>query len=380
MAASFSVERHFASPGVLTRGTQDTHLSGSDAGSRVAVLIPALNPGSALVPLVQSLLARGVAHVAVIDDGSDPAYSTVFANLEQEPRCTVLRHGVNRGKGQALKTGLAWLDAQFGGDTSFTGVVTADADGQHLPEDIMRVASMMVERPGHLILGARAFGGAVPLRSALGNNLTRGVVRAIAGAPLSDTQTGLRGIPAGLLDWLTKVPGDRYEYEMNVLVESWQRAVPILEQQVTTVYLDGNRSSHFRPLWDSMSIYAVLLRFVVSSAAASVVDMLIFALLFRPPDGYLPALVGARAISSVLYLYLKKEVVFRSPQSALSLLPRYYAVTVGMGALSFGLIHVSQVLGWGSVLAAKVTIECLLFWASFVIQRDFVFYRRRRNT
>ncbi len=78
------------------------------------------------------------------------------------------------------------------------GVVTADADGQHAPEDIERVADVLAAQPEALVLGARSFGDDVPLRSRFGNILTRGIMHALLGRKLTDTQTGLRGIPVAL--------------------------------------------------------------------------------------------------------------------------------------------------------------------------------------
>lgn len=217
------------------------------------VLIPSYQPDERLVALVQDLCAAAPdADVLVVDDGSGPAYEGVFAeagaagaHVESHPR--------NRGKGAALRTGFAWIQEHREG----LDVVCADSDGQHTPGDILRVAAAI--RPGAMVLGGRRFTGAVPLRSRVGNTLIRWAFRWGTGQRVHDTQTGLRGYPAELLGWLRTVPGDRFEYEFNLLLGAPDAGVAIDEVEIATIYLDDNASSHFRPVVDSVLIYAPLL-------------------------------------------------------------------------------------------------------------------------
>jgi glycosyltransferase involved in cell wall biosynthesis len=188
--------------------------------------------------------------VVLVDDGSD-------ADLDGLG-CTVLRHETNRGKGAALKTGLRHIRAEF----PDRPVVCADPDGQHHIEDILRVARHIED--GRMVLGVRRFGDDVPWRSRFGNRLTRDLFRAATGHDLQDTQTGLRGFPPGLLSWLAGVPGEKFEYEMNVLLDAARTGVPIDEVDITTSYVDGNASSHFGAVTDSVRIYAPLLRHAVT--------------------------------------------------------------------------------------------------------------------
>src|SRR4051812_30179884 len=166
------------------------------------VLLPVYQPGQQLPTLLAELreAAPGVGAL-VVDDGSGPASAPVL-DAARDLGCTVLRHGVNRGKGVALKTGFRHLtEARPGHD-----VVSADADGQHRVKDILRVAEQ-VRASGRMVLGTRRFEGRVPLRSRVGNTLTRLLFRAATGCPIRDTQTGLRGYPGTLLPWLESVPG-----------------------------------------------------------------------------------------------------------------------------------------------------------------------------
>src|SRR6185369_8570471 len=165
---------------------------------------------------------------------------------------------VNLGKGAALKTGINHALCTFPG---LTGIVTADADGQHHPEDIRRVAETQREHPDALVMGARTFDADVPLRSRFGNILTRRLMQTLIGTKLQDTQTGLRGIPVGLAERLLLVEARGYEFELEMLIAARQAGVPVVEVPIRTIYEPGNKSSHFNPLTDSMKIYFVLLRF-----------------------------------------------------------------------------------------------------------------------
>jgi len=226
--------------------------------SALAVLIPAWQPDDGLLRLVEQLIDHGFGAVLVVDDGSRRECAPVFAAVGRRSRVHVLRHAVNLGKGRALKTGINYFLTSLPG---FDGLVTADADGQHLPTDIVRVADALAGAGGNLVLGSRRFPRSVPLRNRLGNLLTRQVFRCIAGIKLADTQTGLRGLPRFLLPGLMALQGERYEYEMRVLAHACRLVDKPLEIPIETVYVDGNRSSHFDPVWDSLRIYATLARF-----------------------------------------------------------------------------------------------------------------------
>ena len=224
------------------------------------VLLPVLRPGPHLPELAAELLrADSTAGVVVVDDGSEPG-STEPLDAAESLGCTVLRHATNRGKGIALKTGLRHIAEAFPGHDA----VSADADGQHSVADIVRVAEH-VHATGHTVLGVRRFAENVPLRSKVGNTVTQALFRAATGRGVQDTQTGLRAYPSALLDWLGTVPGERFEYEMNVLLEAARAGHRIEQVVITTTYLDDNASSHFSPLSDSARIYWPLLRYAAAS-------------------------------------------------------------------------------------------------------------------
>lgn len=227
-------------------------------------LLPVYEPGHGLVTTATALRdAAPDVHIVVVDDGSGPASAQVLS-AAAELGCTVLRHEANRGKGVALKTGFRHVLEVHPGHA----VVCADPDGQHQVTDILRVAAH-VEVSGRMVLGVRRFEGRVPLRSRFGNAVTRLLFRAATGCPVQDTQTGLRGHPADQLEWLCTVPGERFEYEMNVLLQAARSGRPIEETVITTTYLGDNGGSHFGSIADSARIYRPLLRYALTPSTRS---------------------------------------------------------------------------------------------------------------
>ncbi|HET8542466.1 MAG TPA: bifunctional glycosyltransferase family 2/GtrA family protein [Anaeromyxobacter sp.] len=335
--------------------------------ARVCIAIPAFNPDGALAAVVRALRGAGFDSLVVVDDGSDTSSRQVFAEIEGT--CTVLRHAVNLGKGRALKTALNACLVAF---PDAAGVVTADADGQHAPEDIARVAQELSRGRSALVLGSRTFDARVPLRSRVGNVLTRWMFRLLVGRTACDTQTGLRGIPRAAVPELLRVPGERYEYEMNVLLATKALSLAIVEIPIRTIYVDGNRSSHFNPFLDSMRIWFQLLRFGMSSALTALVDYLVFWIVLRG-SGVLVALVTARIVASVANFAMNRQLVFRARGRIVPALLKYWTLVAVFGTVAYFSITVLQQRTGMNVLAAKALVEGLLFLASFSVQRDFIF-------
>lgn len=345
------------------------------------VLIPALDPGPALPRLVADLRAADATlPVWIVDDGSAASAAPVFT-AATDAGARILRHPRNLGKGAALKTGFAEALRTHPGH----GVVTADADGQHAVTDILRVVAALrhdqedaASAPGvttSLILGCRGFTGQVPLRSRVGNALARGVFRLAAGWSLSDTQTGLRGIPASVLAWAAAVPGDRFEYEQNVLLCSRDAGIRVREIPIATVYLDDNASSHFRPVRDSIRVAMPLLRYTTSSVAAFVIDTVALLVLTALTGSLVLAVILARLLSASVNFAVNRTLVFRAHSGALRpQLARYAALAVGLLLANLVLLQALDGLGM-PLLAAKVVTEAALFVCGFLIQRAVVFRR-----
>ena len=340
------------------------------------VLIPAYRPSPGLVDLVSGLSARGMRAILLVDDGSGPEFREIFGQASLFPGVQILRHAVNLGKGAALKTGINHALCVFPG---LIGIVTADADGQHHPEDIVRVAASLREHPGALVLGSRTFDAGVPLRSRFGNILTRKLMQTLIGGKLQDTQTGLRGIPTALAARLLRVDARGYEFELEMLIAARQAGVALVEVPIRTIYQPGNRSSHFNPLTDSMKIYFVLLRFSSVSLMAALLDNLIFYLVWKRTGHILGAQVVARVGSVVFNYTMVRARVFASREAHQVLLPKYLLLVVSSGTASYlGIQYLTTRLGV-TAMPAKLFVETLLFAVNFAVQRMFIFHGSEGN-
>jgi putative flippase GtrA len=348
----------------------------SEQPVRHAVLIPAYRPPASLVNLVRELSGRGVPAILLVDDGSGPAFHSIFEQAGQFPGVHMLRHTVNLGKGAALKTGIHHALHEF---PDLIGIVTADADGQHHPEDIERVAAGLLESPAALIMGSRRFDGRVPLRSRVGNILTRKLMQMVIGGSLQDTQTGLRGIPAALAARLLHLEARGYEFELEMLIAAHQEGVPLVEVPIRTIYEPGNHSSHFNPITDSMRIYFVLLRFSSVSLMAALIDNLVFYLVWKRTGRILGAQVAARLVSVVFNYTMVRARVFASKESHQVLLPKYLLLVVTSGTASYlGIQFLTTRLAI-TAMPAKLFVETLLFFVNFAVQRTFIFHTGEGN-
>jgi glycosyltransferase involved in cell wall biosynthesis len=222
------------------------------------VLIPAYEPDERLTMLVAALRAElPDAHVLIVNDGSGAYYNATFDETVQLG-AEVIGTRDNNGKGAALKQGLAAIASTYAG----RNVVCADCDGQHTAAAIRSVVTDLGDNERTVVLGARRFTGQVPARSRLGNSATCALFAFATGRRLTDTQTGLRAYSADLVEWLLNIDGDRFEYEQSVLLQAVADRVNIREVPIDTIYLEGNASSHFRPVVDSIRVWRPLIRSV----------------------------------------------------------------------------------------------------------------------
>lgn len=354
------------------------HVSKAE-NAHAAVLIPVYNPDKRLLSLIDELRPSFGA-IVVVDDGSVLGRE-IFSAVEKRG-VPVVAHVVNRGKGAALKTGFRWI-LEHMPDSAV--VVTADADGQHRPNDVARVADAALANPFALTLGVRAFTGRVPFRSRFGNWWTRQFFFLTTGMHVSDTQTGLRGIPVTLLPRMLEIPGDRYEYEMAMLADARHHAAPPVQIPIATVYEPGNASSHFHPLRDTVRIYGALLHFCASGIGCFLLDNVLFtAVLFaamRTTDwkratNTLLAICVARAASATVNYFYNRRFVFRSNASKRTSFPKYWLLVLvimvaGYGGTA-GLARLLDVNGF-AITALKIAVETGLFFLSYNVQRRWVF-------
>jgi putative flippase GtrA len=293
---------------------------------------------------------------------------------------TVVGYDDNRGKGHALKWGLDCISRRYPEDAT---VVTVDADGQHSSSDVLRCAELArTSGDDTLVLGCRSFSGAdVPLRSRVGNLVTRGVFRLASGVRVSDTQTGLRAFSAHLIPFLRSVTGERYEYEMNVLLACPEQGVTLAEVPIRSIYVEGNAASHFRPLCDSLRIYLGILSFAASSLTGFLVDYLLFWVLSSllaalGAAGVVAANAGARLVSAAVNFLINHRLVFHSGERLSVTARRYALLALGiLAANTAALLTLTDVLRMPA-LPAKLMVEIGFFLVSWVVQSRLVFRRR----
>lgn len=339
----------------------------------VTVLIPAYNPNETLLSLVEQLRQAGFGDIVVVDDGSHQASQPIFARLEQSGQVTLLRHAVNLGKGAALRMGFNHAHNTHRQDPGYLGVITADADGQHLPADIAKIAESLAQNQQALILGVRSFQGQVPLRSRFGNSVTQTVFRFLVGEKITDTQTGLRGVPLSLIPVFLRITANRYEYELDMLIQCATNRHPIVQVPIATVYIDDNRSSHFNPIIDSAKIYLVFLRFIGSSLLTALVDNIVFILVYNASGNILLGQALARAVATVVNFTLNRNFVFKHQADKWRAFAKFLALVVVMGAVSYSLIRlIVEQTGMG-VVPAKILAETGLYLINFATQRTLIF-------
>lgn len=353
------------------------------------IIIPALEPGEKLCGYIKQLNQRICASVLVIDDGSGPAYGQIFGKLNRMDGCTVLRHDVNRGKGGALKTGFKYVQEHTGNPSR---VVCVDCDGQHLPEDVERVLGMTAEEPDALILGGRDFSEAgVPLRCRFGNYASSFIFWMICGAWIRDTQTGLRAFDGEMLPLMRSIPGERFEYETQMLLTCAGRDIPVKTCPIQTVYEENNAGSHFRPMKDSLSVLKVLfselLRFTAGSLLCAVLDVMLFwAVLEGLSTGSVQAglrqivcaAVSARILSAGVNYIVNRNYVFHRDErnsgrgKRVCRLPRYIVLCFGLAVSSAAAVSVLNRLFPAAALW-KVICDTVLFFVSYRLQKNWVF-------
>jgi len=345
--------------------------SPSAAATRATVVVPAYNPdGAVLLRLIRELEQRGVRRFIVVDDGSDATHRPAFSPLAELEGVTLLRHAVNLGKGAALRTAFN----EFLNRSPDGIVVTVDADGQHACEDVQAVIEAAVAHPGELILGRRKGEARQPLRSRLGNAMTRSIFHLISGAAIADTQTGLRAWPRALLETSLQSSKAGYDFEMEALLSAIQQKIRWREIDIQKLYFDENKSSHFNPIWDSLLIYWVLVRFCMGSLVVAGIDYVLFFFVYRATHEIGTSIAVSRSGAAVLAFLIAKNLVFRDtdrrivPQFA-----KFVALVAFLGVLSVMLTS-ALVANFGiPAIAAKALAEGSLLVVSFTVQRHLVF-------
>ena len=353
----------------------------------LAIVLPSLNPDRKFLGVVDGLNEKGFEHIVVVDDGSDGDHGKLFEQAKAaHPGIVVLHHGVNRGKGRALKTAFSYVSENM---PDIKGVITIDGDGQHLVDDIVACGERMLKEDGKVVLGCRDFNApGVPPRSIAGNKTTARLFRICYGIKLSDTQTGLRAIPAEYLMPFCGIEGERFEYETNMLLNMKRMGIGFAEQPITTVYDQEDYSSHYDAVKDSWLIFKVMFRFLISSLGSTLIDLTVFYLMMRffgAAAGKYAELIStavARALSSFANFNANNSVVFENKRGYKRALVRYYCLCIPQMLVSAGLVTLINRLLSNSVpiiaTLIKFAVDICLFFISYQIQREWVFSQKNK--
>ena len=357
----------------------------------IPIIIPAYEPDIRLINLLKDIRKSHNGPVILVNDGSGIKYDRIFSMAQeilQDVGGKLLVHEKNRGKGRALKTAFDYVMNEY---PEAIGVVTADSDGQHTVTCIERVKSALLQYPYNIILGVRKFDGeGIPWKSRFGNALTEKIFAYVAGIHVSDTQTGLRGIPVAFLPELLEVPGERFEYEMQMLMECAGKYY-ITEIPIETIYdSEDNHQTHFDPIADSIRIYKILgkkfVKYIFASFSSCVIDIVLFAIFCSwlktaLPGVYLAvATAGARVLSAIYNYAINYRIVFRSNESIGRSGIKYFVLAViQMCCSAGGVILLKRLIPIFPDVLTKIIVDTILFFISYHIQQRYVFRQKLNN-
>lgn len=345
--------------------------------NEIFVVIPSLNPKSDFFEIVYNLrkelmkeISKKKVKFIIINDGSSEKYDLIYDSIKKIEDVIILKHGINLGKGRALKTSFNYIITNF---KNIECVVTADSDGQHSVTDIVHCLKKYIDNKNHLVLGSRNFSDKnIPFRSRFGNKMTSFIFKYLLGISILDTQTGLRVFGKDQLINFIKTKGERYEYETNMLIDNKNLGYKFLEVEIETIYIENNLSSHFNPLKDSIKIYTLFLRYIFVALCSFILDISLFKILLNLNLNILNSTIISRIISSIFNYQANKNKIFKSFNTK-SLYKYYFLVIIQMIVSAFSVKILNQLFDYKNILILKILVDVVLFIINYYIQREWVF-------
>jgi len=334
--------------------------------NNIVILIPALNPNRNIINVVKDLNENGLFNIIVVNDGSNEENEQYFEILKNEFNIKVYKHEKNLGKGQALKTGIKTLLNE-----NIDGVITVDADGQHLGKDVKKVAEKLGSEK--IVFGERSFKKTknVPFASKIGNCFSSLYLKLLTGIYLEDTQTGLRGIPKKYFELALKIDGDRFDYEMNFLKFICQKKMKIDTVEIETVY--ENRIRNFKIIRDSVIVYKDFFKNIISSTICAIVDILLFYVFIMSMDSIFWANVIARIISGIIDFIINKIWVYNSSNNVSKEAYKYFLLFVGQMFLNSALVTILGIMFEKIIIIIKIIVNIILYLTNFFIKSRYIF-------
>ncbi len=336
------------------------------------ILIPSYEPDDKLIELVNKLKENKL-DIVVVNDGSGKEYDNIFNKIKKKSK--VISYETNKGKGYALKIGLEYIKETYNEYI----VVTMDSDGQHSVKDAIKLSNYAEKHLNELVIGKRIRSEKTPLRSKIGNGITMLVYRLSTGVKVYDTQTGLRAFSNNLMDFMLGVEGNRYEYEMNVLLLAPSNDIKIKEIEIETIYIENNKASHFNTIKDSYRVYKEIIKYSLSSIVSFFIDYLFFTI-FSLFLNVTYSNIFARIISASINFTINKKLVFKSNKKVITSLLEYTLLAITILILNTCLLNLLVYLGLNKYLS-KIIVEVGLSIISFLVQKRMVFRKNeRKNT
>ena len=339
----------------------------------IIVIIPAYKPSNMLYDFIKDLLNHFV-HIILIDDGSGSEYKDLFDKCILNKNVLLYKNIVNMGKGRAIKNGINFAFNKFDdiiAENKIIGFVTVDADGQHNIRDILNCCNSFTNNKDKLVLGSRFLGQDVPFRSKFGNVITSFVIKLLYGLKLKDTQTGLRVFSIANSLLFISLDGERYEFETQMLIESSRKRIQIIENDIDTIYINDNESSHFNPIIDSYKIYKVILgdffKFSFSSFFSFFVDISFFSIFIKVFKSFsiyyvIISAVLARIISSFVNFTINKNVVFSNKDKIENTIFQYYFLAIIVLIVSSLSTYMLSRIFNGKEVFIKICVDLIIFF------------------
>lgn len=341
------------------------------------ILIPVFNPSNKLLELIKDLKKENL-NILIVNDGSKEN-NNIFKNIKKEYNIKILEYDNNMGKGYALKYGMKYYLDNY---KDFKGIITVDGDYQHKPCDVLKVISEMNKYQDTIILGCRNFNlKQVPFSNRLGNKITSYVFKILNSKYLSDTQTGLRGIPNSLINDCLKVDGNRFEYEIGELIYFVKNDINIKEVSIETIYY-SSRESKFHKVSDSIRIYKIILKesfkFTITSLLSACLDIVLFTILLSIFSKFgdvsvVISTIGARVFADLLNFYLNKNFVFYSASKTKNIILSYYLLSFSKMFLSALFVLIISKHIFINKIFIKIFVDTLIYILSYTVQKKYIF-------
>ena len=347
----------------------------------IVIVIPAYNPSKKLIELVDSLILLNFCKIIIVNDGSIKGKS-IFRTVKEKTECLILEYKENKGKGYALKYAINYYLENL--KNNYKGIVTVDADYQHLPNDVLNIALRLLGNQDSLILGIRDFyEKGVPTPNRFGNRLTSFIFKLLYGENIKDTQTGLRGIPNRYLNLCLEASGKRFEFEMNMLIKFVKQKINIIQIPIETVYYKRGESK-FNKWIDSILIYKVIfteyIKFLLSSLICSFLDIILFTTflnIFSNLNNNLKIILGtfiSRIIADFFNFNINKNFVFISHENSKKIFCKYYLLSFSKMLTSASLVLIfHNLFNNCSETVLKIIVDVFIYLISYKIQKKYIF-------